>query len=48
LVDNIPLVSDSGLSNNIDLMQINIDDVERIKIAKNPWMCSLVPMPFQE
>ena len=28
LVDNIPLVSDSGLGNNIDLTQINLDDME--------------------
>ncbi|GAA3593837.1 TonB-dependent receptor [Flavivirga amylovorans] len=34
LVDNIPLVSDSGLGNNIDLTQINLDDVERIEIVE--------------
>ena len=32
LIDNIPLVSDSGLGNNIDLTQINLDDIERIEI----------------
>lgn len=34
LVDNIPLVSDTGLGNNIDLTQINLDDVERIEIIE--------------
>ncbi|MBP1838468.1 TonB-dependent receptor plug domain-containing protein [Formosa algae] len=34
LVDNIPLVSDSGLGNNIDLTQINLDTVERIEIVE--------------
>lgn len=34
LVDNIPLVSDNGLGNNIDLTQINLDDVERIEIVE--------------
>ncbi|WP_159801482.1 TonB-dependent siderophore receptor [Flavobacterium sp. MK4S-17] len=34
LLDNIPLVSDTGLGNNIDLTQINLDDVERIEIIE--------------
>ena len=34
LVDNIPLVSDNGLGNNIDLTQVNLDDVERIEIVE--------------
>jgi len=34
LIDNIPLVSDSGLGNNIDLTQVNLDDVERIEIVE--------------
>lgn len=34
LVDNIPLVGDSGMGNNIDLTKINLDDVERIEIVK--------------
>lgn len=34
LVDNIPLVSDSGFGNNIDLTKINLDNVERIEIVK--------------
>ncbi len=34
LIDNIPLVSDNGLGNNIDLTQINLDDVERIEIVE--------------
>lgn len=34
LVDNIPLVSDSGLGNNADLTQINLDDVEQIEIIE--------------
>lgn len=34
LVDNIPLVSDNGLGNNIDLTQINLDEIERIEIVE--------------
>lgn len=34
LVDNIPLVSDSGFGNNIDLTKINLDNVDRIEIVK--------------
>lgn len=34
LVDNIPLVSDTGLGNNADLTQINLDDVEQIEIIE--------------
>ncbi|WP_294820340.1 TonB-dependent receptor [uncultured Flavobacterium sp.] len=34
LVDNIPLVSDTGLGNNVDLTQINLDDVERVEIIE--------------
>ena len=34
LVDNIPLVSDSGIGNNIDLTQINLDDIEQIEIIE--------------
>ena len=34
LVDGIPIVSDNGLGNNIDITQINIDDVERIEIVE--------------
>lgn len=34
LVDNIPIVSDSGLGNNIDLTQINLNDIERIEIIE--------------
>jgi len=34
LVDNVPLVSDTGLGNNIDLTQINLDDVEQIEIIE--------------
>ncbi|MEP1487411.1 MAG: TonB-dependent receptor [Algibacter sp.] len=34
LIDNIPLISDNGLGNNIDLTQINLDDVERIEIVE--------------
>ncbi|MGB1209849.1 MAG: TonB-dependent receptor plug domain-containing protein [Lacinutrix venerupis] len=34
LLDNIPLVSDNGLGNNIDLTQINLDDIERIEIVE--------------
>ncbi|PWI30566.1 TonB-dependent receptor [Flavobacteriaceae bacterium LYZ1037] len=34
LVDHIPLVSDNGLGNNIDLTQVNLDDIERIEIVE--------------
>jgi outer membrane receptor for ferrienterochelin and colicins len=34
LVDNVPLVSDTGLGNNADLTQINLDDVEQIEIIE--------------
>lgn len=34
LVDNVPLVSDNGLGNNIDLTQINLDQVERIEVIE--------------
>jgi len=34
LVDNVPLVSDTGLGNNIDLTQINLDDVEQIEVIE--------------
>lgn len=34
LVDNIPMVSDNGLGNSIDLTQINLDDIERIEIVE--------------
>lgn len=34
LIDNIPLVSDSGFGNNIDLTKINLDNVEKIEIVK--------------
>lgn len=34
LIDNIPLVSDSGFGNSIDLTKINLDNVERIEIVK--------------
>jgi outer membrane receptor for ferrienterochelin and colicins len=34
LVDNIPLVSDTGLGSNIDLTQVNLDDIERIEIIE--------------
>jgi outer membrane receptor for ferrienterochelin and colicins len=34
LVDNIPLVSDTGMGTNVDLTQVNLDDVERIEIIE--------------
>nr|WP_321225617.1 TonB-dependent receptor [uncultured Psychroserpens sp.] len=34
LIDNVPLVSDNGLGNNIDLTQVNLDDVKRIEIVE--------------
>lgn len=34
LVDNIPLVTDTGLGKEVDLSQINLDNVERIEIIE--------------
>lgn len=34
LIDNVPLVSDTGFGNNIDLTQVNLDYVERIEIVE--------------
>lgn len=34
MVDNVPLVSDEGLGNNVDLTQINLDDVQQIEIIE--------------
>ncbi len=34
LIDNIPVVSEDGFGNNIDLSQININDIERIEIIE--------------
>lgn len=34
LIDNIPIVSESGLGTNIDLTQISLDQVERIEIIE--------------
>src|SRR5690554_270086 len=34
LIDNIPLVTDTGLGNEVDLTQINLDDVEQIEIIE--------------
>lgn len=34
LIDNIPMVSDNGLGNSIDLTQVNLDDIERIEIVE--------------
>ncbi|HLW41784.1 MAG TPA: TonB-dependent receptor [Flavobacterium sp.] len=34
LIDNIPIASDTGLGNNVDLTQINLDNVERIEIIE--------------
>lgn len=34
LVDNVPLVSDTGIGNNVDLTQINLDDVQQIEIIE--------------
>lgn len=34
LVDNIPLVSDNGYGNDIDITQVNLDDVERIEVVE--------------
>lgn len=34
LVDNVPIINESGLGNNTDLSQINLNDVERIEIIE--------------
>ncbi len=34
LVDNIPVVGDTGLGSNIDLTKLSLDNVERIEIVK--------------
>ena len=34
LVDNVPLVSDTGLGNNVDITQINLDDIQQIEIIE--------------
>jgi outer membrane receptor for ferrienterochelin and colicins len=34
LVDNVPLVSDTGLGNNVDLTQINLNDIQQIEIIE--------------
>ncbi|SHI43182.1 TonB-dependent receptor plug domain-containing protein [Pseudozobellia thermophila] len=34
LLDGIPLASDNGLGNDIDITQINLEDVERIEIVE--------------
>lgn len=34
MIDNVPLVSESGLGNNTDLSQINLNDVEQIEIVE--------------
>ena len=34
LLDGIPMASDNGMGNNIDITQINLEDVERIEIVE--------------
>lgn len=34
LIDGIPIVSDNGVGNNIDVTQINLNDVERVEIVE--------------
>jgi outer membrane receptor for ferrienterochelin and colicins len=34
LVDNIPLVTDSGFGNSVDVTKINLNDIERIEIIE--------------
>lgn len=34
LIDNVPIVNESGLGNNTDLSQINLNDIERIEIIE--------------
>ncbi len=34
LIDGIPMASDNGMGNNIDITQINLEDVDRIEIVE--------------
>ncbi|UOE37098.1 TonB-dependent receptor plug domain-containing protein [Chryseobacterium oryzae] len=34
LIDNIPVVSDQGMGNQVDLSKINVNNIERIEIVK--------------
>ncbi|WP_028121484.1 TonB-dependent receptor plug domain-containing protein [Epilithonimonas tenax] len=34
LIDNIPVVSDQGMGNTVDLTKINVNNIERIEIVK--------------
>ncbi len=34
LIDNVPVVSDNGVGNNIDITQIGLENVERIEVAE--------------
>ncbi len=34
LIDNVPLTNESGLGNNVDLSQINLNDIERLEIIE--------------
>jgi len=34
LLDGIPIASDNGIGNNIDITQINLEDIERIEIVE--------------
>ena len=34
LIDGIPIASDNGIGNNIDISQINLEDVERVEIIE--------------
>ncbi|UXP33675.1 TonB-dependent receptor plug domain-containing protein [Reichenbachiella agarivorans] len=34
LLDNVPIVSDNGVGNDIDITQINLDNVERIEVVE--------------
>ncbi|MEQ6121236.1 TonB-dependent receptor plug domain-containing protein [Reichenbachiella sp. MALMAid0571] len=34
LIDNVPMVSDNGAGNNIDITQINLENVEKVEIAE--------------
>ncbi|PIB37169.1 hypothetical protein BFP72_18025 [Reichenbachiella sp. 5M10] len=34
LIDNIPVISDNGVGNDIDITQLNLDNVERIEVTE--------------
>ncbi len=48
LIDNIPVVSDEGLGNLVDLTKINVNNVERIEVVKGAMGWNTEIMLWQE